>query len=81
MRKPLALVSLAVVMLAAGAWFALRPRPFGWTAYTPLSDATFSPGPIVLVLDGTGILAILAAAAGLALLAGTGGYLLAERRR
>ncbi|WP_123919966.1 hypothetical protein [Georgenia muralis] len=79
MRKPLALALLGVVLLAAGAWFALRPRRFGWTAYTPLSDATFSPG--VLVLDGTGILALLAAAAGLALLAGTGGYLLAARRR
>lgn len=78
-RKPLALAALGAILLVAGSWFALRPRAFGWAAYTPLSDAPLSPGAIVL--DGTGVVALLAAATGLALVAGVLGYLFAVRRR
>ena len=32
-----------VLLVGVGAWFASRPTTYGWFAYAPLSDTTFTP--------------------------------------
>ena len=78
-RRSLLSAAAGLVLLVGGVVVALRPRAYGWTAYTPLSDAVFSPG--VVLLDPVGIAALTVAALGLAVLAGAVGYHLGVRRR
>jgi heme/copper-type cytochrome/quinol oxidase subunit 1 len=37
------LVVLGVGLLAVAAWVATRPTAYGWFAYAPMSNTTFSP--------------------------------------
>ena len=72
---------LAGVLFAVGLTLALTSRPsssFGWTAYSPLSDAGLGTGVVVLGARTTA--GIVIAAAGLAGGAGLIGYALGRRR-
>ncbi len=72
------MVVLGLVLVAGGLVVARQPRAqFGWVAYTPLSQATLSPGAIVL--DRVGIAALVLAAVGVALVGGAVGYALGRR--
>lgn len=72
---------LGIVLVAVGALLVVRgsaPRTFGWSAYAPLSETTFSPGVQVLstqMLWGLGV-----GAAGLVVLAASVAYALGVRR-
>lgn len=77
-RRTLSLVVLGLALLAVGMVVARQPRAqFGWVAYAPLSQATLSPGAIVL--DRVGIAALVLAALGVALVGGAVGYALGRR--
>ncbi len=76
-RRALLPVVLGLVLAVGGLLLARQPRAFGWFAYTPLSEATFAPG--IIVLDAVGIAALVIAGLGIALLAGAAGYGLGQR--
>ncbi|MFD1717640.1 hypothetical protein [Georgenia deserti] len=79
MRRSTLLGLLGAAIFVAGLVLALvTPASAGWTAYTPLSGASFSSG--VMVMDRTDLWAMAASALGLAVLAGTVGYRLGRRR-
>lgn len=72
--------ALGIVLVTVGALLVVRgsaPRTFGWFAYAPLSETTFSPGIQVLstqMLWGLGV-----GAAGLVVLASSVAYSLGLR--
>ncbi|MFC8920990.1 hypothetical protein [Cellulosimicrobium sp. NPDC057127] len=70
------LVVVGVALLGGAAWLASRPLSFGWFAYAPLSETTFSP----VGAYSPGLSALLAAAGAL-LLGLAGGFLLGRRSR
>lgn len=71
---------IGIVLVAVGALLVVRgsaPQTFGWFAYAPLSETTFSPGIQVLstqMLWGLGL-----GAAGLVVLAASAAYSLGLR--
>lgn len=71
-----AMTGLGVALLGLGAWLARRPPSFGWFAYAPLSNTTFTPG--AAYPPG---LAALAAAVGALLLGAVVGFLVGRRAR
>ena len=75
------LLGVAVILLVMGAAVLLfSPVEFGWTAYAPLSDESFSFSgmyPLTPERAAGGALAIL----GLLLIAGTGGWMLGRASR
>ena len=66
------LVAIVVGILVARS----TPLSFGWSAYAPLTDATFVPGLAAQFWLGPGLVGL-----GIALLAGWVGFLLGRRRR
>lgn len=67
--------AIGAVLLVIGIVVTTQPVGFGWTAYAPLSDMTFSPPFPTPAMWIGGVVA----AAGLALLAGWVGYWLGRR--
>lgn len=71
---------LGIVLVAVGALLVVRgsaPRTFGWFAYAPLSETTFSPG--VQVLSTQMLWGLGAGATGLVVLAASLAYTLGVR--
>ncbi|MBD5785882.1 hypothetical protein IF650_06775 [Cellulosimicrobium terreum] len=68
--------ALGVALLVTAAWIASRPASYGWFAYAPLSDTTFTPSGAY----PPGQSALLAAGGAL-LLGLVGGFVLGRRAR
>lgn len=71
-----ALVVLGVALLCVAAWVASRPTSYGWFAYAPLSNTTFTPGS-----PGLSGRAALLAGAGALLIGGAVGFLVGRAGR